>query len=92
MPANNYGDDDFPRIPVKQHHQGPRPYTEGKRALYGTLWAVWTVILLIGGISAMTAGSVGTGLLILLLGLLAATYDWRIWTWQATHLWFLIIF
>jgi hypothetical protein len=92
MPVDNYGGDDFPRLPVNQSRTSrPQPYSEGKRAFYGITWAFWTVVLFIGAFSAMAAGSVGTGLLILLLGCLAGTYDWRIWTWQARHLWFLLI-
>jgi hypothetical protein len=92
MPVNNYGEDDLPRLPVQQTRQGPLPYSQGKRAFYGITWAVWTVLLVIGAISAMSAGSAGMGLLMLGLGALTALYDWRIWTWQARHLWFLIIF
>jgi hypothetical protein len=94
MPVNNYGGDDFdlPRLPVQQKRQRSLPYSQGKRAFYGTTWAIWTAILVIGGFSTMSTGSVGGGLVLLLLGFLAATYDWRIWTWQARHLWVLLIF
>jgi hypothetical protein len=83
---------DLPRIPVRQTRQGPLPYSQGKRACYGIMWAFWTVVLAVIGISAVAAGSFGRGLLALVLGFAAAAYDWRIWTWQAKHLWFLIIF
>jgi hypothetical protein len=90
MPVDNHGE--FPRLPVRQARQGPLPYSQGKRAFYGILWAFWTAVLLIAGISAVAASSAGIGLLMLVLGIVTAAYDWRIWTWQAKHLWFLIIF
>jgi hypothetical protein len=92
MPVDNYGETDFPRLPVQQKRQGPLPYSQGKRAFYGIMWAIWTVLLFIGAFSAISAASVGTGLLMLAVGFVAAIYDWRIWSWQAKHLWFLIIF
>jgi Zn-dependent protease with chaperone function len=92
MPVHSHEENEFPRLPVRQQRQGPLPYSLGKRAFYGITWTVWTLLLFIGGISAMTAGSVAPALLMPLLGFLTATYAWRIWTWQAKRLWFLIIF
>jgi hypothetical protein len=91
MSLSGYDDNDFPRLPVQQRRTGPLPYSQGKRAFYGLMWAVWTFLLFIGGISAAVSGAVGTGLLLLSLSVLAGIYDLRIWTWQAKHLWFLII-
>lgn len=69
-----------------------RRYGNGRRLFYGSLWSLYTVLLVVGGIGALAAGQVLGGLLGLLLGVLAGRYAYRIWTWQAKHLWFLIIF
>ncbi|HEX5400887.1 MAG TPA: hypothetical protein VFX16_01150 [Pseudonocardiaceae bacterium] len=60
--------------------------------MYGITWAVWTLLLFVGAVAAMSSDSAGTGLLLLALGCVTAVYDWRIWTWQAKHLWFVVIF
>lgn len=67
-----------------------RRYGQGRRALYGVIWAAWTAVLVIGGFAALSSGQFA-GLLALALGALAGYYDFRIWTWQAKRLWFLII-
>src|SRR5262245_13404299 len=67
------------------------PYTYGKRAGYGLLWAAWTAVLTIAGFTALFGGQVLGGLFVLVLAALAARYDYRIWTWRARRLLFLII-
>lgn len=67
------------------------PYSHGKRAGYGVLWAVWTVLLSIAGFAGVFGGQIFTGLLALALAALAGGYDYRIWTWQARRLLLLII-
>lgn len=67
-------------------------YSNGKRVGYGLLWAGWTLVLLIGGLTALFGGQVLPGLIGLVLAVLAGRYDYRIWTWQARRLLFLIIF
>jgi hypothetical protein len=67
-------------------------YGNGKRVAYGLLWAGWTLVLLIGGLAALFGGQVLAGLIGLVLAVLAGRYDYRIWTWQARRLLFLIIF
>ncbi len=67
------------------------PYTEGRRIGYGLLWAAWTLILAIGGFGLLFGGSVFSGLLGLVLAFFAGRYDYRIWSWQAKRLLFLII-
>jgi hypothetical protein len=67
------------------------PYSPGKRAGYGLLWAVWTAVLAIAGFSALFGGQVLIGLFALVLAVLAGRYDYRIWTWRARRLLFLIV-
>lgn len=67
------------------------PYSHGRRAGYGILWAGWTALLLIAGFVALFGGQVLGGLLALVLAGLAGRYDYRIWTWQARRLLFFII-
>lgn len=69
-----------------------RPYGAGRRLIYGLLWACWTLLLLAAGFGTLFNGQIAPGLLGLVLATLAGRYDYRIWTWQARHLWFLIIF
>jgi len=68
------------------------PRMTGYRIACGIVWAFWTVALLVGAISAFASGSVGTGLLCLVLSGLAAWYDIRIWTLKARRLTFFIVF
>jgi hypothetical protein len=67
------------------------PYSHGKRVRYGVLWAAWTAVLMIGGFAALFGGQVLVGLLGLILAGLAGRYDYRIWTWRARRLLFLLI-
>ncbi len=69
-----------------------RPYSEAKRVGYGLLWAGWTAVLLIAGFAGLFSGQVFAGLMGFALAALAGRYDYRIWTWQARRLLFLIIF
>lgn len=67
------------------------PYSHGKRVGYGVLWAAWTTVLTIGGFAALFSGQVLAGLIGLVLAALAGRYDYRIWTWRARRLLFLLI-
>jgi len=67
------------------------PYSDSKRIGYGLLWAAWTVALAIAGFGLLFGGSVFSGLLSLVLAIFAGRYDYRIWSWQAKRLLFLII-
>jgi hypothetical protein len=66
-------------------------YGHGKRTFYGLLWLAWTVLLATAGFVSLAAGQVLGGLLALVLAGLAGRYDYRIWTWRARRLVFLII-
>ncbi len=80
--------------PVQQMPNGaaPRlPYSQGKRAGYGLLWAAWTAVLTIGGFAELFGGQILGGLFALVLAALAGRYDYRIWTWRARRLLFLIV-
>jgi hypothetical protein len=82
-------------VPLTQQAPGAAvrrtPYSPAKRACYGLLWAAWTAVLVIGGFAALFGGQILAGLLGIALGLLAGRYDYRIWTYQARRLLFLII-
>lgn len=82
-----------PQLPSQpQSLRVGRPYGNGRRLFYGSLWGFYTAALVIGSFAAMFGGQVLSGLFGLALGALAGRYDYRIWTWQARRLWFLIIF
>jgi hypothetical protein len=91
MPVDNYGKEEARPTRAQPQNKAPLPYSQGKRTFYGITWAIWTILLFTGGISAMSSGAVAAGLLAWILAALTAHYDWRIWSWQAKHLWFLII-
>lgn len=67
------------------------PYSHGRRASYGLLWAAWTTVLTIAGFAGLFGGQIFTGLLALVLAAFAGRYDYRIWTWRARRLLFFII-
>jgi hypothetical protein len=67
------------------------PYSYGKRAGYGLLWAAWTAVLTIAGFTGLFGGQILGGLFALVLAALAGRYDYRIWTWRARRLLFLLI-
>jgi len=67
------------------------PYSHGRRAGYGLLWAAWTAVLTIGGFAELFGGQILGGLFALVLAALAGRYDYRIWTWRARRLLFLIV-
>ena len=66
-------------------------YGLGRRTIYGGLWAFYAAVLVIAGFAALVGGN-AVGLLTLAVGCAAAVYSYRIWTWQARHLWLLIFF
>lgn len=80
------GDPQIPGLPAPV-----LPYSHSKRVLYGALWAAWTAVLAIGGFAALFGGQVLAGLVALVLAVVAGRYDYRIWTWQARRLLFLIV-
>lgn len=67
------------------------PYSHGKRAGYGLLWAAWTAILTIAGFTALFSSQILGGLFALALAVVAGRYDYKIWTWRARRLLFLLI-
>ena len=70
----------------------PTPYSEGRRLAYGLLWAGWTLLLAMAGISLLPHGStVFSGLIAFALAIITGRYAYRIWTWQAKRLIFFIM-
>jgi hypothetical protein len=67
------------------------PYSHGRRIFYGLVWAGWTALLAIAGFAALFGGQVLVGLFALAAAGVAGHYDYRIWTWRARRLLFLII-
>jgi hypothetical protein len=83
-----------PRKPAptaRQPRRG-RGYGRFSRAIYGTVWATYTALFTIGAFAALFTGAVLAGLLGLLVAALAGRYAYRIWTWRARVLWFVIFF
>lgn len=68
-----------------------QPYSNGRRAGYGLLWAAWTGVLTIAGFTGLFGGQILPGLVALALAAFAGHYDYRIWTWRARRLLFFII-
>jgi len=82
------------QVPARQIHDGTAqrlPYSYGKRAGYGLLWAAWTSVLTIAGFAGLFGGQVLGGFFTLALAALAGRYDYRIWTWRARRLLLLLI-
>lgn len=80
--------------PVQQFPDGASkrpPYSDGKRAGYGLLWAAWTAVLTIAGFTGLFSGQIVGGLFTLVLAALAGRYDYRIWTWRARRLLFFLV-
>ncbi len=67
------------------------PYSHTRRVGYGLLWAAWTLALTIAGFAGLFGGHILSGLFALVLAVIAGRYDYRIWTWRARRLLFLII-
>lgn len=67
-------------------------YSNGKRLFYGSLWAFWTVVFTIAGFIGLSGAGVFPGLVLLVAAFFAGRYDYKIWTWKARRLWFLILF
>jgi hypothetical protein len=82
-----------PGAPPSAHQISGRrlPYSRGKRAGYGVLWAAWTAVLTIAGFTGLFGGQILGGLFALVLAALAGRYDYRIWTWRARRLLFFLI-
>lgn len=89
MPVDNYGEN---TPPVANSSELRLPYSPRQRAGYGVLWAMWTLVLTVAGFSLLGQGAVAAGLIALVLAAIAGRYDWRIWSWRARKLLFLIIF
>jgi len=68
-----------------------QPYSPGKRAVYGTLWATWTFLFAIAGFTGLFGGQILGGLLAFAIAGFAGRYDYRIWTWRARRLLFFVI-
>lgn len=81
--------------PINQQKNLSRPrrwYGNVRRVLYGSLWSFYTVLLVFSFFHFLSIGEIGTGLFSGVLALLIGNYAYRIWTWRARHLWFLIFF
>jgi hypothetical protein len=78
--------------PAPQSRAAELPYGRVRRVTYGLWWSFVATVLVLGGFAAVFGGEAGAALLVLALGALAARYAYRIWTWQARSLWFVIFF
>jgi hypothetical protein len=68
-----------------------RPYSNAQRIGYGMLWTVYSVLLAIASFAVLGSAPVG-GLVGLVLTGICIRYAYRLWTFQARRLVFLIIF
>ncbi|HEV7647452.1 MAG TPA: hypothetical protein VGP26_04760 [Actinophytocola sp.] len=79
--------------PLESRQQTPvHPYSQGQRAFYGSTWTLWTILLFVGGMTLFGQELIWQGLIALALCGLTVRYAYRIWTWQARRLFFLIVF
>jgi hypothetical protein len=62
-------------------------YGPARRAAYGILWAVMTVIFLISAFIGLAGHSWLLGILAILVAGVSAYYDFQIWTYRARRLW-----
>jgi hypothetical protein len=69
-----------------------RRYGNGRRVFYGSLWTLYTFLLICAVVGGLSSGSVGLALVAVVLACLTGMYAYRIWTWQARRLWLLILF
>jgi hypothetical protein len=67
-----------------------KPRMSVYRILCGISWAVVAVVLAVGGIGEIGAGTVGGAILCWVIAVLAGWYDYRIWTLKARRLWLFI--
>lgn len=68
-----------------------RPYSGFKRFMYGMWWTFVTTLLVIATLMQAASGAPGQVLVGGALAFLAGRYAYRLWTWQAKHLVFLIV-
>jgi uncharacterized membrane protein len=73
-------------------YPGPRRYGNGRRIFYAGLWAFYTVAFVCGFFAAAARANIGVALLCLVLAALTGSYAWRIWTYRAKRLWWMILF
>ena len=81
-----------PPGPPPQFTRLPQPRYSFKRVVCGIWWGLVTLLLAITVVSALAGGAFGAAFGALVLGALSGWYDWRIWTFRAKWLMFLIIF
>jgi hypothetical protein len=67
------------------------PYSRGARIRYGAFWFVITALLGISTVFGLMQGLTWQSLFVLVLAVFAGRYAWRIWSWQARHLWWFFI-
>jgi hypothetical protein len=68
----------------------PAPRMSGYRILCGIVWAVFTVIVGVGGVLELTISNIGGAIVCFVFAVPAAWYDYRIWTLKARRLLLLI--
>jgi hypothetical protein len=69
---------------------GPAPRMSGYRILCGIVWAVFTIIVGVGGVLELTISNTGGAIVCFVFAVPAAWYDYRIWTLKARRLLLLI--
>lgn len=77
------------RITMNETQALLRPYSQTKRVLYGGYWGFVTLIL---AITLFNVPNIRSVIVASILAGLSGRYAYRIWSWQARHLVFFIIF
>jgi hypothetical protein len=67
-------------------------YGNGRRVGYTFLWSFYTLLLGIGGLTALANAQILSGLVASALAVLTGRYAIRIWTYRARTLWLLLFF
>jgi hypothetical protein len=75
---------------LRQVRQLSRPRMTVFRVICGVVWGFFTIGFTVGGIGLLAGGSPGSGILCLVLAVLAGWYDYRIWTLKARRLWLIL--
>jgi hypothetical protein len=61
-----------------------------RRIIVGITWAVIALILGVGGFAELSAGITGGAVLCFVMAVGTGWYDYRVWTFKAKRLWFIV--
>jgi hypothetical protein len=61
------------------------------RIVCGVLWGLIAAVIGVGGVAELTIGNVGGAVVCLVVGVGSGWYDYRVWTFKARRLLFIIM-